>query len=399
MKRKDCDKPKFARESRCRRHIAARVRLAALCAVMITGTAGDALAGSVRLWPDAVVTDDQINLTDVCELRDFDADTERHLHSLKVGDAPPNGGSRFVHLDMIRAALVAGGANLAEVTLRGATQCAVTRPAELSPARTADSPMSARGTDERRIDAQPMGAATSGRVDSPNGPSLDSPYTLRRAVIDYFTGQFERYGGRSEVLFDRASDQVLNLSGPSFEFRVRHKRGTPLGLLPIDVDILAGGELAQTVPLVVQVSMIRHAVVARRSINQDASVRPADVERTAVTFTQLDRLGLDRVAQTVGQRAKQFVPAGTIIRPEMLEAVPLVRRGELVTLSSVAGGVRIETTAKAAETGLLGDVVTVRSLNDRRIEFDAIVVGPGAVQIGGDPRQVGSTTLALGVDG
>ena len=82
-----------------------------------------------------------------------------------------------------------------------------------------------------------------------------------------------------------------------------------------------------------------------------------------------------------GQRAKRFISIGAILESSLLEEVPLVKRGELVTITSAIGGVSVVTTAKAAGSGLLGEVVRIRSLSSKHVEFDAVVVGPGHVEI------------------
>jgi flagella basal body P-ring formation protein FlgA len=152
----------------------------------------------------------------------------------------------------------------------------------------------------------------------------------------------------------------------------------------------------QTVPLVVQVTLTRRVVVARRTINQGAAIASADVELTALSFTRVDELGLDDVAQAIGQRAKRVISAGTLVEVDMLEAVPLVLRGQLVTLTSLAGAIRVVTTAKAAEDGRRGDVMKVRSVDDKKVEFDAVVVGPGEVQLGTGNAAKSEPRLAMG---
>ena len=185
--------------------------------------------------------------------------------------------------------------------------------------------------------------------------------------------------------FDHTSEQVLALSGPTYTFDVRGRNKTPLGLNSLEVDVVAGGAIVQTIPLVVQVRMMRKVVVARRPINQGATIRLQDIDHVALAFTRTDKLGANDPAMVIGQRAKRFISPGSVVDPEALESVPVVMRGQLVTLESIAGAVRIVTTAKATRDGLLGEMIKVRAVDSKRIEFDAVVVGPGRVQIGGNP--------------
>jgi flagella basal body P-ring formation protein FlgA len=222
---------------------------------------------------------------------------------------------------------------------------------------------------------------------------MERPRTLRDAVIGFFRDELARYGGRPDVVFDRTDEKVLELAGPAYEFRVRRGAGAVLGLVPVTVEVLMGGAVAQCVPMAVQVSMIRPVVIASRSINQDATIRAADVEVLPVTLSRVDQLGIAETAQVIGQRAKRFLPAGSTIEPGVLEAVPLVTRGQIVTLTAAEGAVQIVTTASAMRDGR-GETITVRSSDNQRVEFDAVVVGRAAVHLGAPPAGLPSPPLA-----
>lgn len=370
-------------------------------ALVVVACATAVRAGSVRLWPFAVVVGDTIRLDDLCELRGFTPDIERALAKLVTAEAPPPGGSRVIHFDLLRKALTAGGANLADITFRGATQCAVSRPSNAVPTPVAPDPVRTASASDRAAASSsrlpyPAGDARSDAVQamkrgshrlktgapSTGGPDPARRDTLRNAVQSFLNKELRRYGGRADLVFDRTSEQVLDLAGSTYTFNVHRRPGPPLGLVPLEVDVLVDGRTIQTVPLVVQVSMLRSVVVTARAINQEAAIQASDLHLVPFTFTRMDKLGVTVPAEVIGKRAKRFIPAGSLIEPSMLETVPLVRRGQFVTLTSVAGAVRVVTAAKAVGTGALGDAVKVRAVDHRRVEFEGIVVGPSRVQIG-----------------
>ncbi|MBU0718324.1 MAG: flagellar basal body P-ring formation chaperone FlgA [Planctomycetes bacterium] len=367
----------------------AATRRALLATAIVMSGAAEVLAGSVRLWPSATVVNDTVHLSDLCELAGFDLTDEETFGDIIVAPAPPAGGTRIVHIDMIRDALVSAKANMARVTLRGATQCTVSRPAPPEMVEQAG-----------RKETDPAGYRTgAGSVlpsSSDGSASGSGECTLRQAVIGHFNAELQRFGGRAEVVFDRTSDQVLDLCGPDYQFKVTRRKGPLLGLTSVQVQVLAAGEVVQTVPLVVQVTTTLEAVAARRSINQDATIRSTDVHVVPLTVTSLDRLGLNDAAMAVGQRAKRFIPVGTVIDPGMLEQVPLVQRGELVTLVSSVGAVRVVTTGKATQAGLFGEVITVRAADDRCVEVDATVTGRGEVQVSPGKAALATSHIAMG---
>lgn len=376
MTRKDCE----IRKGR---------RAALIFAAMVAGMALSVRAGQLRVWSSAVVISDSIKLGDLVEFRDVDSEESDVLRELVVTDAPPQGGSRIIHHEMIRAALVAKGVNLSQISLKGAAQCEVRRPAALQ--SDAPSPMDAKlHVGAANGNAQPEQAAPPAAVGSGR--------TLRDAIVSHFDGELARFGGKAEVLFDGKDDQVLALTGPPLEFKIQPEKKAALGLTALEVQIIKGGELAQTLRLVVRTALSRHVVTARRAINQGATIVATDVELVSVTFTHLDDLGVEDESIVLGQRAKKFIPAGTAIDPDSLEPVPLVLRGQLITLISEVGGVRIVTTAKACAAGKRGEMIRVRSVDDHKVELDAIVIGPGEARALGatDSREESKPRLVLG---
>lgn len=357
-----------------------------LTAVLVAaGAVAPVEGGSARMWSTAVVLGDRVRVSDLCELSGFSESDTKNLAELVVADAPPVGGSRIVHMKMIRSALRAGGANMALLTVRGARRCTVTRPSTA-------------------VIARPKGTSVASNQSPPDVPGRrknsveptrgENPETLRSAVRSYFDQKLHRFGGRAEVVFQNTNQQMLDLSGPTYTFVIRAKNDSPLGLIQLEVEVRSAGATVQTVPLVVQVTMVRNVVVARRGIGQDATIQPADVEVVPLRFSRLSRLGVASMSQVVGQRAKRYVAAGTTIELGMLESIPLIKRGQFVRLTSVSGGIRIVTTGKAMRDGFLGDLLPIRSSGDKRVEIEAIVVGPGAAQVGGAP--LGKARVALG---
>lgn len=399
MNRKDCEyagclhaRPGGTRSARP--PVLMRMCFVVTVAVLLGEPGAAALAGSIRVYATAVVTGDSVRLEDVCELNGFDTETTERLGAVVVAPSPAAGGSRLLNLDAIRPA-IAGAVKLSGVTIRGATQCAVSRPSDSLPKSTAESASKrvARPTSNPKVAPTATGAAA-----HPAAKPDELMVSLRQAVVDHFNQEFARYGGTAEIVFDHTSDQVLDLSGPAYQFRVRSKQAQWLGLCPLEVDVLAAGSVVQTVPLVVQATMTRHVVVAKRTINQDATIQAADVNLAALSFTKFDDLGVSDPSQVIGQRAKRVISAGALVEMGSLESVPLVLRGQLVTIVSEVAGIRVVTTGKAAQDGRRGEVIKVRSVDDKKVEFDAIVTAPGQVRIGIDPKDDGEPRLALGTN-
>ena len=109
-----------------------------------------------------------------------------------------------------------------------------------------------------------------------------------------------------------------------------------------------------------------------------------------------DRLGPEHVAferknaaflsgdpwdgRSFGMRVKRPVGAGEVIYAKNLEDVPLVSRGDVVTLEFQGRFVHLSTDAKALSDGKLGERIPVRNLGSNR-EVIAEVVNASTVVV------------------
>ncbi len=357
MNGKECNYPfVFSRTMR-------RVALVGACVSAIACAA--AQGATVRAWATAVVVDDQIRVADVCDLHGFTPDEYERIRGLVVAPAPKPGGSVYVKIWDVKEALGRAKVNLAAVLVKGASRCAVTRPL---------------------VPAPPPVAAPVAPVD-PTSPATPGTRTLRQAVIEHFRNEIGREDGTVNVQFGRTAQPVLDLSEPEFSFVVRRRSGRLLGMTTVEVTVRRDGKTVQVVPIVATVSYSHPVLVARRAINAKAMIQTNDVQVIDMTFTQFTQMGLSEVAEALGQRARQFIPAGDPIQAHQLEPVPIVHRGEIVEVHSVAGGVTVVTAAKAMQSGAFGDVIELRTHDGKRRTITGVVTGPRRVQVHMPPQR------------
>lgn len=335
-------------------------------------------ADAVRVRPTAVVDAEKVTLGDICDLSQLSFEGLKNVEQTTVMPAPPPGGSTYVTVEEVQDALRRAGVNLATAVVTGATKCAVSRPQKSAP------PSSRR-----------RGKSGATEISGIQGR------TLRDAVRDAFDRWDGSDGDRIDLQFGRTSEQILNLTEPQYTFDVRVKGGRRLGrMINVDVDVLAGGKKVQTVHLVVNASVARKIVVARRAINQNATVRPEDVKLAERIFERPDDGTARRMEEVIGQRARRFIAADRPILMSDLELVPLVHRGQIVDVVSMVGRVEARSVAKALGSGGLGDVIELRAGGRRGDVLAGIVIGQRRVMVGSrtSVNEGDGARLALGAE-
>jgi len=86
------------------------------------------------------------------------------------------------------------------------------------------------------------------------------------------------------------------------------------------------------------------------------------------------------VESVVGMQARQSIQVGQAIFNDQVQQPQMVKRGDLVTVSSHGGGIRVRTTARARQDGVKGEIIQVETLTQRE-RFDVRVVGPNQTAV------------------
>jgi flagella basal body P-ring formation protein FlgA len=121
-------------------------------------------------------------------------------------------------------------------------------------------------------------------------------------------------------------------------------------------------------------------VVLARSMRPGEVLTDADVTVAKRSSASLPYDYLSAGSQAVGLTMRRTQPAGAVVTAAALEQPEVVRRGELVTLTSGNGPIAVKSEGVALEPARLRQRLKVRSASGRVIEGTA--EGPGLVRVG-----------------
>ena len=121
-------------------------------------------------------------------------------------------------------------------------------------------------------------------------------------------------------------------------------------------------------------------LVLARNVQPGEVLTAEDLSVAPRTSASLPYDYLTDRTQAVGLTIRRTQPAGAVVTAAALEAPEVVRRGELVTLTSGAGPINVKSSGVALEAARLNQRLKVRSASGRVIEGTAS--GPGQVRVG-----------------
>ncbi len=174
-------------------------------------------------------------------------------------------------------------------------------------------------------------------------------------------------------------DPRLRLAECDAQLEMRFSR-EPRGGGPNAVEVRCDGSRPWSMYVTVDVARFAEVVVATRGLVRGATITADDVvvARRRINGTRLDYLSSPATA--VGRIAARAIGPDQILDAANVMLPRLVKRGDEVTIASVGSAVSVRVKGQALKDGALGDRVSVRNLNSKRV-VEGVVNADGMVVV------------------
>jgi flagella basal body P-ring formation protein FlgA len=142
-------------------------------------------------------------------------------------------------------------------------------------------------------------------------------------------------------------------------------RNRMLGRMSFQVEVVAPPHRA-TYWASARVEMLTEVVVARRTLGRGEVLVPDDLTTAPLPLSRLPAGTLKRPARLVGQQVTRRVQPGQPLTDQLVEAAPVVFRGDRLTLVVRRPGLTVTAVGEAREDGAPDHVIAVTNLASRR---------------------------------
>lgn len=371
--------------------------------------------GTLELRAEATVTGAEVTLKQISRWSEADRNAFAAIENLVLLRLAPAAPYRTISLDEIKSTLHDAGVNLGRIRFVGATLCTVSRRDvafnegdALRQWVQAKDTLAEMELEQEQLDlAEPVASETANRaevrlaretqrlvrpiVTEPAAPTpaaqvqtVDGP--VHRRLRDLLIEELAHQAGVAPELlvvdFKPQDDRLLKLSEPHFRFHATLKRGKSLGSAAWDVIIESNGEMQKT-QIGATARCWQQQLVVARPVAHRQIIRDEDVLDRRTLVDQLESAPLVVREHTVGQMAATELRPGMVLNARMIEAVPLTKTGQLVSVTIREGGVEIRSVARALEAGTFGQTIRVRNETTKDI-FDVTMTGPQEAVMGGE---------------
>ncbi|MEN8689751.1 MAG: flagellar basal body P-ring formation chaperone FlgA [Desulfobacterales bacterium] len=294
---------------------------------------------AIILRPEAEVRGPDIRLGEVAEIACAETELRRRLEGLVIGKAPLPGRSRNITADYVRLRLRQLDIGVDRMVLGGAERIEVSMPGV--------------AVSEEQV----------------------------RQIVNGFLKTSGIWGDAEVKVAELTISADRTLPKGRATYRVlppRHMRS--LGTVPLSVVFDVDGRFQKTIRATARVEALAPVVVAARPIGRLKPISTDDLKMEKMNLAELPTGVMTDADDIIGKRARRNIHAGDILRPDLIEMPPLVKRGDMVVIVAESEGIKVTATGEVKSDGLRGEQVKVVNLDSNK-RFSARVVDKKTVMV------------------
>jgi flagella basal body P-ring formation protein FlgA len=298
-------------------------------AIFIVEKAQDSVAAgmtTIRLLEKVEVNGAKILLGAIARIDGTDRQLIQRLKRVDIGKAPLPSRSRVIEIDYIRLRLKQNGFSLENLDLQSSSGVAITR--------------SHIEIDQQKIE------------------KIVSHY-LRTTVLR---------GNKIARIKDLRVPQRIILPRGRITYQVIAPRNTKYrGKIPLAVHFNVDGQFQKKVWTSATIEMFVDVVVAAKPLRKHKTITEDDIELRQMDLAHLPANVITDPQAVLGKRGRSTISAKTVLRTDLIELPPLVKRGDIVVIVAESKGLRITALGKAKRKGRLGERIPVENFDSKKI--------------------------------
>ncbi len=153
-----------------------------------------------------------------------------------------------------------------------------------------------------------------------------------------------------------------------------NKKPIPIGISIINVNLLdKENKILETKPLIIYITANADFVVTTRLINAKEIIKEADLEIINLEINNKPQNIILKKSAIINKETKVGIPKGSIITNSMIQEVPIIRKGEKITMIYLNNNIQLVLRATALEDGCLGSKINVK-LSDSAQVFKGEII-------------------------
>jgi flagella basal body P-ring formation protein FlgA len=197
---------------------------------------------------------------------------------------------------------------------------------------------------------------------------------IQEAVLAHIRRAAPLENGEISVKEIQFNKDILLPKG-AIAFRVEPPKNRELsGKVPFAVGIYVEGRFEKKVWAVADIEVLKKVIVAKRPLGRNREITEEDIEVQEMDMANLPSNTLTDYGDILGKRTRKAIDVNTVLRADMVESPPLVKRGDVVVVIAESAGLRITALGVVKEReGREGERIRVENLDSKKGIYAQVV--------------------------
>ena len=189
---------------------------------------------------------------------------------------------------------------------------------------------------------------------------------IEKMALDFIYKKIPYEKNRARVKKIRANCSVVLPKGRVTYKVVPSPNMDFFGLIPLSVVFNVNGLFQKKVSVTVDIEVLTEVVVTKRPFGRYKMITEDDICLQKRDISKLPSNIITSSEDVLGKRAKRAINAKTVLRADLIEFPPLVRRGDIVSIIAESDGLKITALGEVKEKGHMGEKIRVVNLDSKK---------------------------------
>lgn len=286
----------------------------------------------ITVFTKAEIENNEILLGNIAKIESASPEIVRKLRNIVIGSAPLPNQSRKIDKQRICVRLKQNGFDLSQITLHVPESCEVFR-------------------DFIEI----------------------SENNIKKVFVDFVYGNITWKKNKTKIKNIQISDKVIIPKGSITYKIVASENMKFLGMTSLSILFSVNGKFQKKVWVTGNIEVLTDVVVTTKPIGRYKPITNDDICIQTKDLSELQSNVITSYEEALGKRAKRTINANVILRTDLIEAPPLVKYGDIVSIIAESGSLKVTALGKVKQKGFRGDRIKVINIDSKKVIYARVL--------------------------
>ncbi len=196
---------------------------------------------------------------------------------------------------------------------------------------------------------------------------------IKKLVSNYIAENLLR-DFRDASIKDIYVAEDLNLPGGRITFTVNPPSSREImGKIPFTIDFDVDGEFHKTIRATAEIDVFTDVVVTQKPLGRYQPITEDDIELQRLNLADLPSDVITDPDEVLGKRTRRVIGSQTVLRANLIEFPPLVKRGDVVVILAETAGFKITALGQVKKKGRLGERIPVINFDSNKLLYGRVL--------------------------